>query len=126
MFVFATFWYICLFYHYNSTVQTLILHVFFQGDVELCVTQLEKVVPNYLLRFDIDNSSKSGSPIANSHSDYGSADYASSISSSISSSPTTLHQPAQTASHASSTANTLVESPNNLPNEMNESCILVR
>ena len=53
------------------------LHVF-QGDVELCVTQLEKVVPNYLLRFDFDNN-KSGSPISacaeasNSHSDYGSS-----------------------------------------------------
>ena len=101
-----------------------VLFMFFQDDVELCVTQLEKVVPNYLLRFDFDNN-KSGSPISacaeasNSHSDYGSSI---SSHSSITSS-TAENSNSRVSVTAASTTTAIVE--NNLPNEMNDSCILV-
>ena len=100
-----------------------VLFMFFQDDVELCVTQLEKVVPNYLLRFDFDNN-KSGSPISacaeasNSHSDYGS-----SISSHSSITSSTAENSNSRVSVTAASTTAIVE--NNLPNEMNDSCILV-
>ena len=56
----------------------------FQSDIEEYVIQLEKVVPNYLLRLSqqspsspnspvIKDKTTSDSPIASSHSDYGSS-----------------------------------------------------
>ena len=51
----------------------LIFCYIFQSDVQEYVSQLERIVPNYLLRFSEPDLTEDSGPLANSHSDYGSS-----------------------------------------------------